>query len=233
MDLPPADAPAAQTPPLLSALQARILGCLIEKQFTTPDQYPLSLNGLVLAVNQKSNRDPVMEVGETAIQQAVEDLRYTHRLVTLLREAGARVPKFIHELDRKVTLDDCEKAVLCELLIRGPQTAAELRARASRIQPISDVAAAEKTLEELMARTPPLVARLAHQPGRRETRFAHLLCGEPLDTAPAQVVVVPAAPTLEQSRVETLETRVAALESELSSVKTQLQALQVALGVSP
>jgi uncharacterized protein YceH (UPF0502 family) len=232
MDAPTADAPSPPAP--LSPLQARILGCLLEKQRTTPEQYPLSLNGLVLAVNQRSNRDPVMEVGETAVQQALDDLRYTHRLVTLLREAGARVPKFQHELERRVTLDGAESALLCELLLRGPQTAAELRARAARLHPLADLAAVERALDDLQQRRPPLVARLPVQPGRREARFAHLLSGEPDEGVAAPLTIaIPPAVTADPQRVEALEARVVRLEEDGQALRAQLQELRQALGLSP
>jgi len=179
----------------LTAPEARVIGCLLEKQITTPDQYPLSLNALVLACNQKSNRDPVMSLDEPTVQQLVDGLSRKHLL--LERSGfGSRVPKYQHRLCNTehgtLKLDSQELAVICELLLRGPQTPGELRSRASRMAGFSEASAVEATLARLAEHDGgALIVRLAREPGRREARYAHLLSGPVAgavneeDTAPA------------------------------------------------
>lgn len=162
-----------------SPLEARVLGCLIEKQVTTPDQYPLSLNALVAACNQKSNRDPLLSLPETEVQATLDALQRRH-LVVEKSGFGSRVPKYQHRFCNTefgtLKFDPQELAVLCELLLRGPQTAGELRGRAARMAPFTDAAQAEQVLERLAARADgPWVERLAREPGRREVRYAQLL----------------------------------------------------------
>src|ERR1700754_1602554 len=165
----------------LTALEARVVGCLIEKQITTPDQYPLSLNALVNACNQKSNRDPVLELEERTVQQTVDDLGRKH-LVVEKSGFGSRVPKYQHRFCNTefgtLKFDPQELAIVCELLLRGPQTPGELRSRASRMAPIAEVSEVEAALNRLAAREDgPFVVRLAREPGKRESRYAHLLSG--------------------------------------------------------
>jgi uncharacterized protein len=166
----------------LTAIEARVIGCLIEKQITTPDQYPLSLNALVNACNQKSNRDPVLELEERTVQQTVDDLGRKHFVVEK-SGFGSRVPKYQHRFCNTeygtLKLDPQELAIVCELLLRGPQTPGELRTRASRMAPFSDVSEVEAALTRLSERDDgPFVVRLAREPGRRESRYAHLFSGE-------------------------------------------------------
>ena len=166
----------------LSILETRVIGCLIEKQITTPDQYPLSLNALVNACNQKSNRDPVLELDERVVQQTVDDLGRKH-LVVERSGFGSRVPKYQHRFCNTeygtLKFDPQELAIVCELLLRGPQTPGELRSRASRMAPFSDVSEIEAALTRLSEREDgPFVVRLAREPGRRESRYAHLFGGE-------------------------------------------------------
>jgi len=170
----------------LTALEARVIGCLIEKQLTTPDQYPLSLNALLNACNQKSNRDPVLELDEPAVQQVLAGLSKKH-LVVEKSGFGSRVPKYQHRFCNtefgSLKLDPQELAVVCELLLRGPQTPGELRARASRMAPFGDVSESEATLTRLTDRADgPFVAKLAREPGRRESRYAQLFTGPVPDT---------------------------------------------------
>jgi uncharacterized protein YceH (UPF0502 family) len=167
---------------LLSPLEARAIGCLIEKQITTPDQYPLSLNALVNACNQKSNRDPVLELDEPTVQRTLDELAKRHFVVER-SGFGSRVPKYQHRFCNtefgSLKLDPQELAVVCELLLRGPQTPGELRGRASRMAAFADVSEVEATLARLSSRPEgPFVTRLAREPGRREARFAHLFSGE-------------------------------------------------------
>ncbi|MCP5471832.1 MAG: YceH family protein [Steroidobacteraceae bacterium] len=157
-------------------LEARVLGCLIEKEITTPDQYPLSLHALLAACNQKSNREPVLSLAERELQAGVETLQRRH-LVVEKSGFGSRVPKYQHRLCNTefgtLHFDPQELAILCELLLRGPQTPGELRSRAARMASFADAAAVEQVLERLASRADgPFVRRLAREPGRREARYA-------------------------------------------------------------
>jgi len=167
---------------VLSPLEARVIGCLIEKQVTTPDQYPLSLNALVNACNQKSNRDPVLDLDEATVQGTLDDLAKRHFVVER-SGFGSRVPKYQHRFCNTefgtLKLDPQELAVVCELLVRGPQTPGELRGRASRMAAFGDVSEVEAALTRLASRQDgPFVTRLAREPGRRDSRYAHLFSGE-------------------------------------------------------
>src|SRR3984957_19196765 len=165
----------------LTPVEARVIGCLIEKQITTPDQYPLSLNALVNACNQKSNRDPILELEERVVQQTLDDLGRKHFVVEK-SGFGSRVPKYQHRFCNTeygtLKLDPQELAIVCELLVRGPQTPGELRTRAARMAPIGDVSEVEAALTQLSDRPDgPFVTRLAREPGRRDSRYAHLFSG--------------------------------------------------------
>ena len=165
----------------LGPLEARVIGCLIEKQITTPDQYPLSLNALLNACNQKSNRDPVLDLDEGAVQRTVDGLAKRHFVVER-SGFGSRVPKYQHRFCNTeygpLKFDPQELAVVCELLLRGPQTPGELRGRASRMAPFTDVSEIETTLARLADREEgPFVVRLVREPGRRDSRYAHLFSG--------------------------------------------------------
>lgn len=203
----------------LSPTEARVLGCLIEKEITTPEYYPLSLNALVNACNQKTNREPVMELTETDVRTSLFDLE---GLGLVRTDASARVSKFEHRTRDVLNLRRDEVAVLCLLLLRGPQTPAELRARAERLYTFDDNAAVTSTLERLAQRDEPLTVHLQRQPGARETRWMHLLSGTVAQDTPA----TPAAPrsiiapgVLEQ--IAALEERVAALEARLDALEPQ------------
>lgn len=209
----------------LNALEARVIGCLIEKAITTPDQYPLSLNALVNACNQKSNRDPVLDLNESTVQQLVDGLARKH-LIIEKSGFGSRVPKYQHRFCNtgfgSYDFSPQQTAILCELLLRGPQTPGELRSRAARMAPFDDVAQVEAALTELAQREDgPFVARLAREPGRRESRYAHLLSGE-VETAAEPHTVAAEAPTVEGGRLEKLEELVAALRRELDELKGRL-----------
>ena len=216
----------------LDVLEQRVIGCLLEKQVTTPDQYPLSLNALAAACSQKSNRDPVMSVEEPAVQRAVDALVRKHLL--LERSGfGGRVPKyqqlFCNTEYGSLKFSAQELAIVCELLLRGPQTPGELRARASRMAPFADVSDVETALQTLLDRPEgPLVERLPREPGRRESRFRHLFGGEspqavPVDAASVPAASVPAAPATEPAG---LERRVAMLEDAVRQLRAQLDELQ-------
>src|SRR5262252_8444129 len=168
---------------VLTPMEARVIGCLIEKQITTPDQYPLSLNALVNACNQKSNRDPVISADEAAIQDTLDHLSRKH-LVIEKSGFGTRVPKYQHRFCNtefgSLKFTPQELAIVCELLLRGPQTPGELRTRAARMAPFADLSVTEATLEGLAARSDgPFVARLPRQPGAREARYAELFSPVP------------------------------------------------------
>src|SRR5450755_3392280 len=209
--------------PQLSALEARVIGSLIEKQITTPEQYPLSLNALVLACNQKSNRDPVLELTDRAVQDLLDTLMRKH-LVLEKSGFGSRVPKFQQRFCNTefsaLQFTPQERAILCELLLRGPQTPGELRSRASRMAPFSDVSVVEATLEGLAQRPDgPFVARLSREPGRRDARYAHLFSGEvpTVSAAPSDASFPSAAP----SRLDRLEAELAQLRAELDELKAR------------
>lgn len=205
---------------ILNDIEVRVLGCLIEKELATPEHYPLTLNALTNACNQKSNRDPVMHLEEADVVRALDALRF--KQLALISAEGGRVAKYRHILAEKLRLSPAELAVLAELLLRGPQTVGELRTRAERMHPFSDLAGVEEVLEELMARTPPLVARLPRQPGRKEQRHAHLFSGEPEFTADERVPP-PSAECLKvsagQERIAKLEEKVACLREEVASLR--------------
>jgi uncharacterized protein YceH (UPF0502 family) len=218
----------------LTPMEARVIGCLIEKQITTPDQYPLSLNALVNACNQKSNRDPMMDVDERTVQSTVDSLSKKH-FVMEKSGFGSRVPKYQHRFCNTefgtLKLNPQELAIVCELLLRGPQTPGELRTRASRMAPFSDVSEVEMALEGLRTREDgPFVVRLAREPGRRDSRYAHLFSGpvsEEVDHSPmAQVSAPSAAPSASTasspSRIDRLEAEVRQLRAELDELKKSL-----------
>lgn len=194
----------------LTETEARVLGSLIEKSLTTPEQYPLSLNSLVLACNQKTSREPVMTLEEGAVGAALHSL-IERGLAGRLHEPGARVPKFMHHADMLLSGADAKTiAVLCVLLLRGPQTPGEVKARADRLCEFVSTAEADSLLQELAARPEPWLAALPRQPGRKEVRYRHLFTpgGEPA-AAPGPA----AAP--QEDRLAALEKRVAALEARL------------------
>jgi uncharacterized protein YceH (UPF0502 family) len=207
----------------LTPEEARVIGCLIEKQITTPDQYPLSLNALTNACNQKSNRDPMMALDEPSVQHIVDTLARRH-FVMEKSGFGSRVPKFQQRFCNSeygpLKYSPQELALVCELLLRGPQTPGELRTRASRMAPFTDVAVVETTLEGLSQRADgPFVARLSREPGRRDARYAHLFSGEvpTVSAAPSEVHAQAPAP----SRLDRLEAALAQLRAELDELKAR------------
>ena len=205
---------------MLNVVEARVVGALMEKEITTPEYYPLSLNATVNACNQKSSREPVMELGEGDVRTALFDLEQMGLVRT---DASARVSKFEHRMRDVLNLRRDEVAVVCFLLLRGPQTPAELRARAERMYSFDDNAAVTATLERMAAREEPLTVLMARQPGSREARWAHLLSGvvEVGASASVQERVRESgtgAPALVQ-RVETLEELVRSLEERLKTLE--------------
>lgn len=217
----------------LAPIEARVIGSLIEKQITTPDQYPLSLNALVLACNQKSNRDPVLELDEATVRDCLDDLIRRH-LVSERSGFGSRVPKFQQRFCNTefstLQFTAQELGILCELLLRGPQTPGELRSHTARLCTFADVGEVEATLKRLMGReSGPLVTRLAREPGRRESRYMQLFTGEAPPAAAAEPARLASAP--DQGRLERLEGEVAALRAELMEMREQLERLLAAQGL--
>ena len=209
----------------LTATEARVIGCLLEKQVTTPEQYPLSVNGVVTACNQKTNREPVMNLSESDVQEQLDNLVKRHFLRTV-SGFGNRVTKyeqrFCNSEFGNLKLSAAEVAVITTLLLRGAQTPGELRSRASRMYEFSDMAEVESTLENLATREDgPYVIRLAREPGKRESRYMHLFCGE-VDEAVAAADQLPAASGDLQARVEVLETEGAELKQRLDSLLAHL-----------
>ncbi len=218
----------------LSALEARVIGCLIEKEITTPDQYPLSINALVNACNQKSNRDPMLELDERTVQDVVDTLAKRH-LVLERSGFGCRVPKYQHRFCNTdfgtLKFSDIELAILCELMLRGPQTPGELRGRANRMAKVSDVDAVEAALQALASRGDgPFVVQLAREPGRRDSRWAQLFCEIPAATSTAEhpraaAIVAPGAGAGIGTGIGAGAGAAAALETRLSELETKLAAL--------
>jgi len=211
---------------ILTEIEARVLGSLIEKDITTPDYYPLSLNALVNACNQKNNREPVMTLDESNVRDALSTLQ-EKRLAGPASGADSRVTKYEHRLQEAFNFDRREIAIICVLLLRGPQTPGELRGRTDRMYHFDALDDVVSTLDRLAHRDPPLVAMLARQPGTKESRYAHLFCGEP----PAVDVAREATPTQASGastgeRLAALEAEVTALRSELSDVQQQLAAFR-------
>jgi uncharacterized protein len=200
---------------LLQAAEVRVLGSLLEKEITTPEYYPLSLNALVNACNQKSNRDPVVEFDSRTAEQALESLR-EKGLLLAITGAGSRVPKYGHRFSEKLNLGRRELAILCELMLRGPQTLGELRTHCERMHPFDDLAEVEAVMERL----PELVVKLGRRPGEKEVRYAHLLSGTPATSEGAEENPQPTGGD-RPDRVGNLETEVAKLRSELEDLKQQ------------
>ena len=207
---------------VLSEVEARVLGCLIEKEITTPEYYPLSLNALVNACNQKSNRDPAMNLEENAVRQALRSLN--DQMLARSASGDSRVAKYEHRLADVFNFTRPETAILCELLLRGPQTPGELRSRAERMHPFEDLSVVHSTLKHLMEREPPLAKLLPRQAGNKEARYAHLLSGdvEVRDSPPGPArEATPSKGTGENERIAQLESEVAGLQKEIEDLKRQ------------
>jgi uncharacterized protein YceH (UPF0502 family) len=204
-------------PAKLEPVEVRVIGSLIEKELSTPDHYPLSLNALTSACNQSSNRDPVMSLDEGTISRAIDTLR-RHGLVRSIQGIGSRVPKYQHLMAE--FFSRAELAVLCVLMLRGPQTQAEVRARATRLMSGDDPEGLDTALEGLVTRdAEPVVARLPRRPGQKEARYAHLLAGVVAETADDDHV---AAPFPKDDRLAALEELAAELRSEVADLRAQL-----------
>jgi uncharacterized protein YceH (UPF0502 family) len=234
----------------LSPLDARILGCLIEKEITTPDQYPLSLNALLAACNQKNNRDPVTSLAERELQAGLDALQRRH-LVVEKSGFGSRVPKYQHRFCNTefgtLKFDPQELAIVCELLLRGPQTPGELRGRAARMAPFADAAETEQVLERLASRADgPFVVRLAREPGRREARYAGTFTGATVEdgggnaghgaapatevaatsAAPRAASLAPAAAAVGAPATDEALEQISALERRLEELELRIAQLE-------
>jgi len=202
----------------LDSIEARVLGCLMEKDMATPEYYPLSLNALVNACNQKSNREPVVSYDEATARGALNGLR-EQGLAAFVSESGSRVEKYRHRMSERFNFTRGELALVCVLLLRGPQTVGELRTRTERLHGFADLDVLTGTLERLAGRG--LVRQLPVLPGTKEPRWAHLLCGEPVfEAAPAVVVSAPVAGGL-AARVEELEEELKRLRAEFEAFRAQ------------
>ena len=215
----------------LTPIEARVLGTLMEKARTVPDTYPLSLNLVVTGCNQKTSRDPVMSLDEAQVLEALDDLR---RLSLVIESQGGRVAKYEHNLQRCLGVPEQSAVLLGLLMLRGPQTAGELRINAERWHRFADISSVEAFLDELQNRSAekggPLVALLPRAPGAREPRWAHLRCG-PVDTSPQAYGGHP-APSLD-TPAPALQARVQALEAEVASLQATVRRLCDELGLVP
>lgn len=207
----------------LTETEVRVLGSLIEKDITTPEYYPLSLNALMNACNQKSNRDPVMQLDEDAVRDALEGLQQ-QRMAGPARGADSRVTKYEQRLQEVFNFTRAETAVLCGLLLRGPQTPGELRGRTERLHHFEALDDVQSALQKLMQRDPPLAKVLPRQPGTKESRYAHLLAGDVVEAeAPAHIGAAAERGSADGERIARLEEEVAELRREVGEVKDQLE----------
>ena len=203
----------------LTDIEARILGSLVEKQLTTPEYYPLTINALVTACNQKNNRDPVVSYDEPTVSRAVEVLR-DRNLIYVFYGSTSRVPKYKHMLPSVYELEPGEVAVVSVMMLRGPQTLGQLRERTGRLHQFADLGEVQQTLDGLMRREEPVVAKLPAQPGQKEARFAHLLSGEiDIEELAAAAATRPSRGSADAERFDALEQRVAALENEMGAMR--------------
>ena len=212
----------------LNPIEERILGCLIEKEMATPEYYPLTLNALVNACNQKSNRYPHMALDEATVEATLYGLRTAHHLAVEVSASGSRVMKYRHNMAEHWNFSPAKMAILCELFIRGPQTPGNLRAHASRLHPITDAREAEEILTGLANHEDgPFVVQLPREPGKRERRWAHLFAGEPQiheenEVVPLKVETV----SRDNDRIEALENEIAELRKELDDLKSAFESFK-------
>jgi uncharacterized protein YceH (UPF0502 family) len=207
---------------LFTPLEARVLGVLVEKQHTVPDTYPLSVNSLVAGCNQKTARSPVMEAAEADVLVALDSLKARHLVQSV---SGARVARFEHNMGRVLGVPGQSAALLATLMLRGPQTAAELRLNSERLHRFADISSVEAFLEELAEKPPARVVKLPRSPGEREARWAHLLCGEP--ALPAHAAVSAGVTWSGEGAVAAGE--LAHLRAEVSRLSAEVQALQASV----
>lgn len=218
----------------LTPLEARALGVLVEKQHTVPDSYPLSLNALTLGCNQKTARDPVINATEAEVMGAIEGLKEQHLLIEV---SGSRVVRFEHNMARGLGVPGQSVALLTLLMLRGPQTSAELRLNTERLHRFADVSSVEGFLEELAEKPPAKVVKLPRSPGEREQRWAHLLCGEPI--VPVRSMAASASSSLppelavSAGEVGALRAEVTALRREVDQLRAQVLRIATELGLPP
>jgi uncharacterized protein len=206
---------------VLNEVECRVLGSLIEKEATTPEYYPLSLNALVNACNQKSNREPVMNLDEAAVRGALHSLE-GQSLVRSVSPADSRVTKYEHRLQEAFNFYRHETAILCLLMLRGAQTPGELRSRSERMHSFDDLGAVQSSLQHLMKREPPLVKPLPRQPGTKEQRYAHLLSGDVVQAErEPKVLGDPGEHAINGDRVRKLEDEIAGLKNEIAELKQE------------
>lgn len=209
---------------ILNAVEARVLGALIEKDITTPDYYPLSLNALVNACNQKNNRDPVMNLDENTVRDALLSLQ-EKRLAGPAAGADSRVTKYEHRSQEVFNFTRAETAIIDVLLLRGPQTPGELRGRTERMYRFEELSDVQSTLQRLMQREPPLVKMLARQPGTKEARYAHMLSGD-VEGFAGPMEAVATQGSNEDGRIGRLENELAELRREVADLKQQMEAFK-------
>jgi uncharacterized protein YceH (UPF0502 family) len=201
---------------VLDPVETRVLGSLMEKETTTPEYYPLSLNALVNACNQKSNRDPAVSYDDDTVLDAIERLK-TKGLALTITGAGSRVPKYAHRLSEKLNLGRREAAILCELMLRGPQTTGELRNHADRMHKFDDL----EEVEAVLDRMGELVTKLPRRPGEKEQRYAHMLSGAAPQAAAVEEASEAAHPGPRGDRISALESEVGQLRAEFKELKNQ------------
>ncbi|WP_175945481.1 YceH family protein [Caballeronia sp. BCC1704] len=212
----------------LTPLEARVLGVLVEKQQTVPDTYPLSLNSLTAGCNQKTARSPVMSVTEDEVLTTIDGLK---RLSLVIEGSSSRVPRFEHNINRVMGIPSQSVALLATLFLRGPQTAAELRANSARLHSFADISSVESFLEELAESDPPRVVKLPRTPGERESRWMHLLCGEvSLSDAPSQDAS--ASPSHSPSEFEALKADHRRLAQEVTELRAMVEHMASELGIA-
>jgi len=215
----------------LTPLEARVLGVLVEKQSTVPDTYPLSLNALAAGCSQKTARDPVMNATDADVLVAVDALK---SLSLLIESSGSRVARYEHNLQRGLVVPSQAVALLATLMLRGPQTAAELRANGERLHRFADVSSVEGFLDELAARQPPLVVKLPRAPGSREARWAHLLCGEVVTpVASAAAAAMPEHDAVSLGELSALKAEQQRLAARVEALQAMVDQLSTELGVKP
>ena len=229
------DAPQEE-PALLNAIEARVLGSLMEKQLTTPDQYPLTLNSLLLACNQKTSREPISNYESGAVQRAVSELQDRNFVAV---DYGNRAARYDQRLTRVLSVDKPTQSILTVMLLRGPQTVAEILTRTQRMTEFASPQALEEKLQQLCAKTKPVVVHIPRQIGQREDRYMHLLCGKPDLAAIAAMQNSAASPSTSSSRnsgndeqVAQLEQKIQQLESRVELLEKQVAALMDLNGVS-
>jgi uncharacterized protein len=213
----------------LTPLEARVLGVLVEKQATVPDTYPLSLNSLVAGCNQKTARDPVIEASDADVLAAIDGLK---SMSLVFETSGGRVSKYEHNAARGLNVPAPAAALLAVLMLRGPQTVAELRANSERLHRFADIAAIEAVLTELADRYPPRALLLPRAPGAREPRWAHLLCGEVQMTAPREAAGASDADAISVGELVALKAELARQGSELAELRALVQKMAAELGIS-